>query len=122
MDRALQQGGDVTVVTTAAALQEVVAAGTPHIEIQAHIDLTTVEVVELTFLLLGEIPDSVKSIRVRSRALHALLKLVSYSSPRLGGTNSLGVYKYAACMHSTLFSPLASSPLPHSPSLAARTV
>lgn len=62
--RRLQQVGEVTVVTTAAALQEAVECGMPHIEIQSHLDLTTLDLAS-TFRLLGTIPPTVKSIRVR---------------------------------------------------------
>lgn len=69
-----QQREEVTVVTTAAALQESVLAGKPHIEIQEHLDLTALELLDFTLLrdleptsqsyLLGIVPSTVKSIRV----------------------------------------------------------
>ena len=58
----------MTVVTTAVALQEAVAAGVPHIEIHAHLDLTELELPEgLEWPnILGDVDaDTVKSIRVR---------------------------------------------------------
>lgn len=64
--RALQQGGEVVgvvVVTTAEGLQEAVASGAEHIEIQRHLDLTTLPLVNS--MLLGEVPRTLKSIRVR---------------------------------------------------------
>lgn len=65
VSRGLQQELQVTVVTTAVALQKAVVAGMPHIEIQAHLDLTTLQKVGNSTRLLGRIPPSVKSIRVR---------------------------------------------------------
>ena len=73
--RRLQQDttstGDVTVVTTAEGLQEAVAEGLPHIEIQAHLDLTTLDTVtcDIGECLLGVgadgyIPSTVQSIKV----------------------------------------------------------
>ena len=62
--RALQQAGEVAVVETAEALQEAVAAGKAHIEIRAHLDLTVLDLPD-GYYILGEIPRTVKSIRVR---------------------------------------------------------
>jgi hypothetical protein len=61
--RGLKQAADVTVVTTAAALQEAVVAGEPHIEVQAHLNLTSLPLIQNR--LLGTIPPTIKSIRVR---------------------------------------------------------
>ena len=61
--RALQQAGEVAVVETAEALQEAVAAGKAHIEIRAHLDLTVLDL--LDSYILGGVPETVKSIRVR---------------------------------------------------------
>lgn len=63
--RGLQQVGEVTVVTTAEALQQAVLVGKEHIEIQAHLDLTELDYpAEAWNGLLGSIPTTVKSIRV----------------------------------------------------------
>lgn len=62
--RALQQEGVVTVVETAEALQEAVVAGKFHIEIRAHLDLTVLDLINGTSYILGEIPVTVRSIRV----------------------------------------------------------
>jgi hypothetical protein len=62
--RRLQQVDQVTVVTTAQELQEAVVAGKPHIEIQDHLDLTSLELSNGPGLL-GKIPSTTKSIRVR---------------------------------------------------------
>ena len=61
--RALQQAGEVAVVETAEALQEAVAAGKAHIEIRAHLDLTVLDLIDDS--ILGNVPETVKSIRVR---------------------------------------------------------
>ena len=63
--RSLQHGPEVTVVETAEALREAVA-GMAHIEIHAHLQLTALENPKDTILILGVIPETVKSIRVRS--------------------------------------------------------
>lgn len=57
-------GPSVTVVKGAAALQEAVQRGDPHIEIQAHLDLTGLKPLTKG-LLLGIVPPTVRSIRVR---------------------------------------------------------
>ena len=62
--RALQQAGEVAVVEIAEALQEAVAAGKPHIEIRAHLDLTELDLLDVIDIL-GAIPETVKSIRER---------------------------------------------------------
>ena len=74
--RSLQQGERVTVVETADALQRAVVAGMTHIEIQSHLDLTRLKGPEGTFSILGGIPGTVKSIRVR-RCLDVLGLLLS---------------------------------------------
>ena len=61
--RALPQAGEVAVVETAEALQEAVAAGKPHIEIRAHLDLTVLDLIG--FQVFEVIPATVKSIMVR---------------------------------------------------------
>ena len=64
----LEQAGEVTVVKTAEALQESVVAGMPHIEIHAHLDLAVLDFVQDAWnypSILGDIPKTVKSIRVR---------------------------------------------------------
>ena len=61
--RALQQAGEVAVVETAEALQEAVVAGKAHIEIRAHLDLTVLDLIDGD--ILGDVPDTVRSIRVR---------------------------------------------------------
>ena len=76
--RALQQAGEVAVVETAEALQEAVAAGKPHIEIRAHLDLTVLDKIN-AFAILGPIPETVKSIRVRCWFLPPR---TSHSQPR----------------------------------------
>jgi hypothetical protein len=62
--RGLQGAPEVTVVTTAEQLKGAVVAGKPYIEIQAHLNLTSMEFVDANALL-GSIPATVKSIRVR---------------------------------------------------------
>ena len=44
-----------------------VAAGKPHIEIRAHLDLTVLDLIPTAtdFEILGFVPETVKSIRVR---------------------------------------------------------
>ena len=59
--RALQQA--VEVVETAKALQEALAAGKAHVEIRAHLDLTVLDLMD--YGILGAVPETVKSIRVR---------------------------------------------------------
>lgn len=60
--RLLQQATkNVTVVVTAAELREAVATGAPHIEIHAHLDLTTLD----GGSDLNPVPPSVTTIRVR---------------------------------------------------------
>lgn len=67
--RVLQQAAsaNVTVVTTAEKLMEAVDAGDPHIEIRAHLNLTTLDPIDTGDgeYLLGTIPSTVRSIRVR---------------------------------------------------------
>ena len=65
--RGLQQDVEVVVVTTAEQLQAAVVSGQPHIEIQDHVDLTTLEFPgeQLNDGLLGKVPPTVRSIRVR---------------------------------------------------------
>lgn len=73
--RALKDGGgvaeggpeassNVTVVKTAQALQDAVMNGAEHIEVQAHLDLTTLKFADCCDLL-GKVNQTVKSIRVR---------------------------------------------------------
>lgn len=67
--RRLQADSNVTVVTTAEELLEAVTRGDPHIELQAHLDLTSQDFIveersQFKFLM-GSIPASVESIRVR---------------------------------------------------------
>ena len=60
--------GDVTICTTAEQLQAAVVAGQQHIEVRDHLDLTTLDFPG-EFLrdgLLGRVPPTVRSIRVRS--------------------------------------------------------
>lgn len=55
------------VVNTAADLQAAVKAGKPHVEIQDHIDLTTLDILtseDYLDTLLGRPPPTMKSIRV----------------------------------------------------------
>ena len=64
--------GNVTVCTTAEQLQAAVIAGQPHIEIRDHLNLTTLDFPG-EFLrdgLLGKVPATVRSIRVRSLHLN----------------------------------------------------
>ena len=63
----------MTVVRTAQALQEAVVAGMAHIEIQAHLNLAVLVLAEEETIprILGTIPRSVKSIRVRCSFTHA---------------------------------------------------
>ena len=77
--RALQQAGEVAVVETAKALQEAVAAGKAHIEIRAHLDLTVLDLTSDFFNLLGDVPETVRSIRVRCWFLPPR---TSHSQPR----------------------------------------
>lgn len=68
--RSLQQAEAVTVVEIRSALElrEAVEAGVSHIEIHAHLDLTSQDFTEHaeSEIILGEInDDTVKSIRVR---------------------------------------------------------
>lgn len=68
VDAMLGQGEEVTVVRTAEELQAAVGAGNPHIEVQEHLDLTTLGEHPRFFLQrLGHIPSTVRSIRVRCR-------------------------------------------------------
>ena len=65
--RALQQEAEVAVVTTAEELVEQVQAGAPHIQIRAHLDLSTLPTIDeepFYGVLLGEIPRTVKIIQV----------------------------------------------------------
>lgn len=70
-DTATGEAGEaeaVTVVVTPQELQRAVVAGAPHIEIQAHLDLTTLPLLLNGRLLgtdAGVLPASVKSITVR---------------------------------------------------------
>ena len=75
--RALQQAGEVAVVETAEALQEAVAAGKAHIEIRAHLDLTVLDMID--GYILGDVPETVNSIRVRCWFLPPR---TSHSQPR----------------------------------------
>ena len=65
--RGLQQAPGVIAVTTAEQLQAAVVAGQPHIELRDHLDLSTLdfpgEVLQES--LLGRVPPTVRSIRVR---------------------------------------------------------
>lgn len=66
--RGLQQSDTPpTVVATVRTLLTAIEAGTPHIEVQAHLDLTSV--LQRLHLaedrIFGELPATVKSIRVR---------------------------------------------------------
>ena len=64
--RELQQVEGVTVVETAEALREAVAAGEAHIEIRDHLDLTVLALLDdLIPSFLGVIAETTKSIRVR---------------------------------------------------------
>lgn len=65
--RGLQQAEEVTVVKTAEEFQAAVVIGKEHIEIQAHLNLTSLKFVgePSSRILLGEVPTSVQSIRVR---------------------------------------------------------
>ena len=64
--RELQQVEGVTVVETAKALQEAVAAGKAHIEIRAHLDLTALALLGNSILRgIPETTKRTKSIRVR---------------------------------------------------------
>lgn len=66
--RALQQAEEVTVVQTADELQAAVVIGKAHIEIQAHLNLTSLKVrggSGAAQELLGTVPATVQSIRVR---------------------------------------------------------
>ena len=73
--RAPQQAGEV--VETAKALQEALAAGKAHIEIRAHLDLTVLDLLVLSTL--GDVHETVKSIRVRCWFLPPR---TSHSQPR----------------------------------------
>ncbi|NJR41962.1 MAG: hypothetical protein HC767_04190 [Akkermansiaceae bacterium] len=53
----------VTVVKTASELLAAISGGSKHVEIQDHLDLTSLPL--LNSMLLGKVPSSVKSIRVR---------------------------------------------------------
>ena len=78
--RALQQAGEVAVVETAEALQEAVVAGKAHIEIRAHLDLTVLDLIDDFYSsILGDVPETVKSIRVRCWFLPPR---TSHSQPR----------------------------------------
>jgi hypothetical protein len=50
LGRSLQQAAQVTVVSTAAALNNAVVSGANYIEIRAHLDLTTLPQPEVYFL------------------------------------------------------------------------
>ena len=65
--RNLRQVGEVTVVTTAEGLRAALDVGAQHIEIHEHLDLTGLEL-EAANRILGVIPESVRSIRVRNRS------------------------------------------------------
>lgn len=64
----LQDSITVTVVQTAQQLKDAVVRGDAHIEIQAHLDLSTIEPVD--FRMLGVLPDTVKSIQVCTLQAH----------------------------------------------------
>lgn len=74
--------GAVTVVTTAQQFKSAVVRGDEHIELQAHLDMSTVDPVD--FRILGILPETVKSIRVRTRThLPAIcLQCVAQSAKR----------------------------------------
>lgn len=66
--RSLQQDpaaskAEVLIVTTAEGLQDAFKSSAAHIEIQAHLDLTTLPLVNS--MVLGEAPGTLKTIRVR---------------------------------------------------------
>lgn len=65
--RTLQQLEEVAVVESSEALQEAVVAGVAHIEIRAHLDLTALDLLDILggSFILGKVPKTVKSIRVR---------------------------------------------------------
>lgn len=87
--RRLQQGaaaGAVTVVVTAQELQEAVARGDTHIEVRRHLDLSPlaprrgVAVTGFETLALGQLPASVKSLRVRVPSIHSMHSMPSTHS------------------------------------------
>jgi hypothetical protein len=65
----LQSTAKVTAVSTPQQLLDAKIRGDAHIEIRQHLDLTTVSYLDASEIgvpkLLGYLPDSVKSIRVR---------------------------------------------------------
>ena len=106
MGRSLQQVGNITLVETPEALREAVVAGMAHIEIRAHLDLTVLDLNigdsdysgdsdypgdsdsdysgEVMDSILGDIPATVESIRVRHfLVVPGLLQQSSHS----GATN-----------------------------------
>lgn len=66
-------GAPVVTATTARQLQAAIVSGAEHIEIRQHLDLTTLSILESDGespvnqddAILGAVPSSVKSIRVR---------------------------------------------------------
>lgn len=69
--RELQQVGQITKVDTAARLKDAIDKGAEHIELESHMDLTDLDMIEGNSLL-GTLPESIKSIRVRF-SLHVLV-------------------------------------------------
>lgn len=70
--RGLQQAEELTVVNSAEALKVAIETGAAHIEIQDHLNLTELSLIEsktnfgdVWKTLLGPVPASVQSIRVR---------------------------------------------------------
>jgi hypothetical protein len=62
----------ITIVETPTALKTAVEAGSEHIEIRAHLDLSELALTE-NDRIFGRVPASVKSIRVRTTAGFFLL-------------------------------------------------
>lgn len=70
-----------TVVTSAAQLQEAVAAGARHIELQAHLDLTSLQPID--GFLIGSVSAMTRTLRVRPSATQAAASLRSDTAPTL---------------------------------------
>ena len=65
------QVGEITLVFTSVELRKAIQEGAEYIELQEHIDLMELEV-KPGDMLLGTIPPSVKSIRVRCEYVYFL--------------------------------------------------
>jgi hypothetical protein len=70
---------DLVFVSTPLDLKAAIAGGFPHIELRTHMDLTTLSLPQTGF---GFLPESVKSIRVRTHIAVALVRRLGTKSKR----------------------------------------